>query len=189
MNPRENCGFATVSPYCLTELIGDDHRRKREAELDPPFDTSRKADVREPTATPERKQINCDLGQDDVTTAQCIRIALAIGICKAMLDKSAGPRNPACMIGSIRHKALWNYWTKGQTRGLNAKWIRKLRRILAALEAADEPEEMSYPGSYFHSLKGDRTGRYASQPTFASPLDGTRWNEDGAAEVDIEDYH
>lgn len=51
------------------------------------------------------------------------------------------------MIRSIRHKALWNYWTEGQARGLNAKWIRKLRRTLAALEAADEPEGMSYPGS------------------------------------------
>ena len=60
------------------------------------------------------------------------------------------------MIGSIRHKALRNYWTKGQTKG---------RRIMAALEAAGRPEEMSYPGSYFHPLKGDRAGRYAVRLT------------------------
>ena len=38
------------------------------------------------------------------------------------------------MVGSIRHKALRNYWTKGQTKGLNAEWLRKLARILSALE-------------------------------------------------------
>ena len=69
------------------------------------------------------------------------------------------------MIGSIRHKALRNYWTKGQTKGLNAEWIRKLRRIMSALEAAGRPEEMNYPGSYFHPLKGDRVGRYAVRLT------------------------
>ena len=63
------------------------------------------------------------------------------------------------MIESIRHKALRNYWTTGQTKGLSAEWIPKLRRIMSALEAADKPEQMSYPGSYFHPLKGDRAGR------------------------------
>ena len=53
------------------------------------------------------------------------------------------------MIRSIRHKALRNYWTLGQTKGLNAEWIQKLRRIMSALEAASRPEEMNYPGSYF----------------------------------------
>ena len=65
----------------------------------------------------------------------------------------------------------------GQTRGLNAEWIRKLRRIMAALEAAGRPEQMNYPGSHFHPLKGDRAGRYFG------------WDHDGAADVDLEDYH
>ena len=92
------------------------------------------------------------------------------------------------MIGSIRHKALRNYWTKGRAKGLNAEWIRKLRRILAALEAADEPEGMNYPGSYFHPLKGGRAGRYAVRLTSNFRVT-FGWDDDGAADVDIEDYH
>ena len=92
------------------------------------------------------------------------------------------------MIGSIRHKALRNYWTKGNTEGLNAEWVRKLRRILSALEAADRPAHVNYPGSYFHSLKGDRAGRYAVRLT-ANVRVTFGWDDDGAADVDIEDYH
>ena len=92
------------------------------------------------------------------------------------------------MIGSIRHKALRNYWTRGQAGGLNAEWIRKLRRILTALDAAERPEHMSYPGSYFHPLKGDRSGRYSVRLT-ANYRVTFGWDEDGASDVDIEDYH
>ena len=69
------------------------------------------------------------------------------------------------MIGSIRHKGLRDYWTRGQARSVNAGWLRKLRRILSALEAAERPEHMNYPGSYFHHLKGNREGRYSVRLT------------------------
>ena len=92
------------------------------------------------------------------------------------------------MIGRIRHKGLRNYWTKGQAKGLDAAWIRKLRRILSALEAAERPEHMNYPGSYFHSLKGGREGRFSVRLT-ANFRVTFGWDEDGAVDVDIEDYH
>ena len=92
------------------------------------------------------------------------------------------------VIGSIRHKALRDYWTKGQTKGLNADWMRKLRRILSALDAAERPEHMNYPGSFFYSLKGSSKGRYAVRLT-ANFRVTFGWDEDGAVDVDIEDYH
>ena len=92
------------------------------------------------------------------------------------------------MIKSIRHKALRHYWTRGQAKGLSAEWTRKLRRILAALEAAEQPEQMSYPGSYFHPLTGNRTGRYSVRLT-ANVRVTFGWDSDGAVDVDIEDYH
>lgn len=92
------------------------------------------------------------------------------------------------MISSIRHKALRNYWTKGQKRGLNDAWIQKLQRIMSALEAADRPEQMNYPGSFFHSLKGDRENRFSVRLTGNHRVT-FGWNEDGAEDVDIEDYH
>ncbi len=91
------------------------------------------------------------------------------------------------MIKSIKHRALRNYWTRGRTKGLNAEWVQKLRRILAALNAAERPGQMSYPGSYFHPLKGDRSGRYAVRLT-ANVRVTFEW-DDGAVDVDIEDYH
>ena len=92
------------------------------------------------------------------------------------------------MIGSIRHKGLRDYWSRGQAKGVNAGWIRKLRRILSALEAAERPEHMNYPGSYFHTLKGNREGRYSVRLT-ANYRVTFSWDEDGAVDVDIEDYH
>ena len=88
------------------------------------------------------------------------------------------------MIRSIRHEALRDYWTRGQARGLNADWIRKLRRILSALEAAERPEQMNYPGSYFHPLKGERPGRYAIRLNANMRLT-FGWDDDGATDVDI----
>jgi proteic killer suppression protein len=63
-----------------------------------------------------------------------------------------------------------------------------LRRILSALEAAELPEQMNYPGSYFHALKGDRAGRYAVRLS-ANYRVTFGWDEDSAVDVDIEDYH
>lgn len=92
------------------------------------------------------------------------------------------------MIRSIRHRGLRNYWSRGRTQGLNAEWLPKLRRILAALEAADRPEHMNYPGSYFHALKGNRADRYSVRLT-ANVRVTFGWADDGATEVDLEDYH
>ena len=108
--------------------------------------------------------------------------------CQALLDKPAGVYQVVVVIGSIRHKALRQYWTRGQTRGLNAQWVGKLRRILSALEAAERPEDMNYPGSYFHSLTGDRAGRYSVRLT-ANVRVTFGWDDVSAADVDIEDYH
>lgn len=94
----------------------------------------------------------------------------------------------AFVIGSIRHKALRDYWINGRTRGLNPEWTDKLRRILSALDSAEHPEAMGYPGSYFHPLKGDLAGRYAVRLT-ANYRVTFGWNDDVAVDVDIEDYH
>ena len=92
------------------------------------------------------------------------------------------------MIASIKHKALRRYWIRDQARGLNGERISKLRRILSALEAAERPEHMNYPGSYFHALQGDRACRYAVRLT-ANWRVTFGWTEDSAVDVDMEDYH
>ena len=47
---------------------------------------------------------------------------------------------------------------------------------------------MNYPGSYFHPLKGNRARRYAVRLT-ANFRITFGWDDDGAVDVDIEDYH
>ena len=46
---------------------------------------------------------------------------------------------------------------------------------------------MNYPGSYFHPLKGERSGRYAIR--LNANMRVTFGWDDGATDVDIEDYH
>ncbi len=108
--------------------------------------------------------------------------------CKALLDMCMILPYSLNMIKSIRHKALRAYWTDGQKKGLNADWIKKLNRILSMLDAAERPEEMNIPGYYFHPLKGRDAERYSLR------LSGNfrvtfSWDEDGATDIDIEDYH
>ncbi|WP_424992700.1 type II toxin-antitoxin system RelE/ParE family toxin [Oceaniradius stylonematis] len=92
------------------------------------------------------------------------------------------------MIRSIRHKALKAYWTEGKTKGLNAQWLRKLDRIMTALDAAEKPEAMNYPGARFHSLTGDKAGRYSVRLTGNYRVTFA-WSDQDAIDVDLEDYH
>ena len=92
------------------------------------------------------------------------------------------------MIKSIKHKALNNYWTNGQTKGLDVNWIAKLRRILLALDNASRPEDMNIPGWRFHSLSGSRTGTYSVKLTGNWRLT-FQWDGKDIVVVDIKDYH
>ena len=92
------------------------------------------------------------------------------------------------MIKSIKQKALRNYWTNGQSKGLDAKLITKLRRILLALDDASTPEDMNLPGWKFHMLSGDRADTYSIKLTGNWRVT-FQWNGKDATNIDIEDYH
>ena len=94
------------------------------------------------------------------------------------------------MIASFSSKALERFWTRGETRRVNPRHIAKLRKLLDALDAASQAEDMNRPSFGFHPLLGDQFGRYAVKVdrnwrvTFG-------WSEQGpdAVDVDYEDYH
>ena len=92
------------------------------------------------------------------------------------------------MIQSFRHKALGKFWTMGQTKGLNAEWTKKIRRILLTLEASETPEAMNIPGWYFHALSGSRTGTYSVRLTGNMRIT-FQWDDKDAVNIDLEDYH
>ena len=92
------------------------------------------------------------------------------------------------MIRSFRHKGLERFFTKSERKGIDAKQIERIRRILDRLDAAVRPEDMNLPGYKFHGLKGDRKGVYSVwvsgnwRITF-------RFEAGDAVYVNLEDYH
>jgi len=65
------------------------------------------------------------------------------------------------MIVSIQHKGLKQLWEKNNPAKLPAEQIKKIRNILTLLDAATKVEDMNYPGSGLHPLKGDLAGFHA----------------------------
>ncbi|MGC4024703.1 MAG: type II toxin-antitoxin system RelE/ParE family toxin [Mesorhizobium sp.] len=65
------------------------------------------------------------------------------------------------MIIGFRHKGLKILYETGSTKGVRADHAPKLKRILAALDAATKPEEMDFPGYRLHLLQGDLAGHWA----------------------------
>jgi proteic killer suppression protein len=92
------------------------------------------------------------------------------------------------MIRSFRSRALKRYWNAGRVKGLPARDLEKIRRILTSLAAATSPADMALPQYDFHPLKGDRRGTYAVAVR-ANWRITFEWEEGGAVRVDLEDYH
>lgn len=65
------------------------------------------------------------------------------------------------MITGFKHKGLARFHATGSLSGIQAAHAKKLRFILAALEAAHEPRDLDAPGLRLHGLKGDLLGHHA----------------------------
>ena len=62
------------------------------------------------------------------------------------------------MIVRFRHKGLQRFFAAGDHRGIDAKHVARIRRLLDRLDASTSPQDMNLPGFGFHPLKGDRKG-------------------------------
>ena len=93
------------------------------------------------------------------------------------------------MIGTVRHKALQQFFETGNTKGLPADMVARLRRMLSALHATDDLEQLrTLPGWRLHALKGDM------QDYWSLSVSGNwrlifRWQEGVANDLDLVDYH
>ncbi len=65
------------------------------------------------------------------------------------------------MIVSFVHKGLEKLYHSGVASGIQTTHSNKVRRILHALEKAEQPEDMDLPGFKLHPLKGNRRGSWA----------------------------
>jgi toxin HigB-1 len=92
------------------------------------------------------------------------------------------------VILSFKHKGLKRLFEEGDTSRVKQDHVKRLARILAALDAADRPEQLDAPGWGLHMLKGELNGFYAVK------VSGNwrvifRFEEGDALEVDYLDYH
>jgi toxin HigB-1 len=65
------------------------------------------------------------------------------------------------MIISFRHKGLRLLYETGSARGVQAVHKVKLLSVLAALDVAIGPEELSLPSYRLHPLKGELKGHWS----------------------------
>lgn len=92
------------------------------------------------------------------------------------------------MIRSFRHKGLKCLFETGDETGVQRTHSRKLRLILAAIDASTTLQALDLPGFRLHALKGDQQNRWSIRVngnwrvTFAFS-DGDAWL------LDYEDYH
>ena len=92
------------------------------------------------------------------------------------------------MIKSIRHKGLLRLYETGNSSGVQASHVRRLRLQLAALDSAQKIEDMDIPGFRLHPLKGEMKGRWSVfvngnwRLTF-------EFDQGNAYALNYEDYH
>ncbi len=65
------------------------------------------------------------------------------------------------MIVSFLHKGLETLYRTNSGSGVQSAHVSKLRRILAALDAAASPKDLNLPGYKLHPLKGDLKGHWS----------------------------
>ena len=92
------------------------------------------------------------------------------------------------MIRTFRHKGLAKFFATGSKAGIQAAHTEPLGLILAALNAATAPSDMSLPGLKLHPLKGGRSGTW-SVTVRANWRITFRFDGKDAVDVDYEDYH
>ena len=91
-------------------------------------------------------------------------------------------------IKSFRHKGLAAFFADGSKRGISPAHAGKLGDLLDRLDAASAVEDMAFPGSFLHPLKGPLEGRWSVR------VSGNwrvvfRFMDGDAYEVSYEDYH
>jgi proteic killer suppression protein len=92
------------------------------------------------------------------------------------------------MIRSFRHRGLKRLFDLDDRSGIRPDMLSKVENILAVLNRASNPDQMSLPGFRLHPLKGDLRGFWAVTVRANWRI---VWRFDGpdALDVDLIDYH
>lgn len=115
------------------------------------------------------------------------------------LQMTAGYIDNCCVTGyglamNIRnfvHKGLKRLYDDGSTKGVPPDTVDKLRKMLAYLDAVEDPEELRALTSWrVHTLAGDRKGTWSLSVTRNRRLTfRIDTDEFELCDVNLEDYH
>ena len=87
------------------------------------------------------------------------------------------------------HKGLRRLYEDNSSKGLSADTVDKLRKMLAFLDAVQDPEQLrALPTWKAHLLTGDRKGTWSLHVTRNRRLT-FRIDDDEIIELNLEDYH
>ena len=92
------------------------------------------------------------------------------------------------LIGRFRHRGLKTLYQDDDASGVSAASAAKIKRILAALEFADDLSQLTTPGWRVHPLKGNRPGVYSITVT-ANWRITFRMEGKTITDIDYDDYH
>jgi proteic killer suppression protein len=94
-------------------------------------------------------------------------------------------------IRNFIHKGLKRLYVEGNSKGVSADTVDKLRKILAFLDDMQDAEELhSLPSWKAHILTGDRKGTWSLNVTRNRRLTfRIESAEDEVCDVNLEDYH
>jgi proteic killer suppression protein len=92
------------------------------------------------------------------------------------------------MIRSFRHKGLRQLFEDDNPKGVSADHVRKIRQILALLDAAETFADLDYATFRLHPLKGNLKG-FFSLTVRANWRIIFRFDNSGVSDVDLVDYH
>ena len=92
------------------------------------------------------------------------------------------------MIKSFSHKGLKDFFYEGTKKNIQPKHAQRLGFILDLLAAATQVEDMNFPGSDLHPLKGDLKGQWAVRVSGHWRLT-FKFEQGDAYQVNYVDYH
>ena len=92
------------------------------------------------------------------------------------------------MIQSFKHKGVEHFFTTGSKKGIHPDHARRLKLILFRIHSATAVNDIDFPGSGLHQLKGKLKGSWAVKVTGNWRV-VFRFERGDAWEVDYDDYH
>jgi proteic killer suppression protein len=93
------------------------------------------------------------------------------------------------MIKSFKHKGLKVLYEKDNSSGVKQDQVKRLRSLLARLDASRNSGDMDLPGLRLHTLQGELAQHYAVCVSGNWRLIFRFDNDGNATDVNLVDYH